>query len=144
MRIFVLLSILLISALAFAEEPQTQTSSQKEETQKKLQDTKHPVLVYPKELLQPLPDMPLPENSKEEFVEVESKANPRIEIELPTVEELLYADRGVLRQAEPFRGADFYSRGGSILTMYGVREPSGQLFNTGIPVVLGDKEDEEE
>jgi len=136
MRIFGLVSILLVAAVAFAEEPQTQTSPNKEET-------KRPVLIYPKELLQPLPDLPLPENIKEEFVEVETKASPLLEIELPTVDEMIQLDRGVLQQAQPFRGPDFYSRGGSILTMYGVREPSGQLFGSGIPVDLGDKEDEE-
>jgi hypothetical protein len=53
-------------------------------------------------------------------------------------------DRGVLQQAQPFRGPDFYSRGGSILTMYGVRRPSGQLFGSGSWLNFGDTEDVED
>jgi hypothetical protein len=141
MRIFFLVAFLLISFAVFGEETQTQETPKKQE---EAQKQKTPVLVYPKELLKPLPDMPIPDDSTKEFVEVERESHPAIEINLPTVEELLYVKRPPMSSYEPMRGQDYYQRGGGILTMYGVREPSGQLFNYSVPTGSAEDEDEDE
>jgi hypothetical protein len=124
---------LLVSTILFSEESQNQEAL-KEKPQKKS------VLVYPKELLKPLPEMDLSElKGANEVVEVESTKYPALNFQLPTLEQRLQIE--TYEWQPPLPGPEFYQRGGGIMALYGVREPSSQLFSA--PISLDAEEESE-
>ena len=134
MRIFMLLLFLLVSTAIFGDEPQSQETPKKEPQKKS-------VLVYPKELLRPLPEVETSDmTGKHEVVEVESTKYPALNIQLPSLEQRLAIETYEWQPPLPY--PEHYQRGGGILPLYGVREPSGQLFSA--PISLDADEEEKE
>lgn len=99
-----------------------------------------PVLVYPKELMDPLPQIQPPDpGKKEEYVEVESQAYPGLNLDLPQLNDLIGIQK--YEVYPPFHSAQYYEKGGNpVLSYFGVTEPSGQLFSTPVPTGSDKKE----
>ena len=133
---FILLVFLLASTAIFGEEPQSQETPKKEPQKKS-------ILVYPKELLRPLPEVDTSDmTGKHEVVEVESTKYPALNIQLPSLEQRLAIETYEWQPPLPY--PEYYQRGGSIPSLYGVREPSGQLFSAPISLDANEEEKEEE
>jgi hypothetical protein len=99
-----------------------------------------PVLVYPKELMDPLPQIQAPDPAKrEEYVEVESQAYPGLNFDLPQLDQMIGIQK--YQVYPPFHSAQYYEMGGNpVLSYYGVTAPSGQLFSTPVPTGSNEKE----
>jgi hypothetical protein len=106
------------------------------------QKNKTPVLVYPKELSDPLPIIQAPDpTKKEEFVVVESETYPGLNLELPQLDEMIQIQKYEIMPA--FHSAQYYEMGGNpVLSYYGILAPSGQLISAPIPVSSEEKEKE--
>jgi hypothetical protein len=127
MRIF----LILLSVLAFAPDLFCEEEQQKDQT---------PVIVYPKELLVPLPVIDVPDpGKKEEFVEVESEAYPGLNFDLPELDQLISI--GKYEKQLVAHGAQYYAEGGNpVLDFYGITYPTSQLFSVPVPTGLEEKE----
>lgn len=125
--------LILLSVIAFAPGIYCEQEQQTKQT---------PVLVYPRELLNPLPVIHAPDpNKKEEFVEVESEAYPGLNLDLPQLDQMIAIEKYEIRPA--FKSAEYYQTGGNpVLSYYGILAPSGQLLS--VPVTGGSTEKEKE
>jgi len=131
MRILlILLLVLAFAPLLYCEQEQ----------QKKQTTVITPVLVYPKELMDPLPQIQPPDPAKkEEYVEVESEAYPGLNFDLPQLDQMIGIQK--YQVYPPFHSAQYYEMGGNpVLSYYGVTAPSGQLFSTPVPTDSSKKE----
>ena len=128
--LLILLLVLAFAPLLYCEEEQ--------QTQQTTVIT--PVLVYPKELMDPLPQIQPPDpGKKEEYVEVESQAYPGLNLDLPQLNDLIGIQK--YEVYPPFHSAQYYEKGGNpVLSYFGVTEPSGQLFSTPVPTGSDKKE----
>jgi hypothetical protein len=131
--------ILLISLLVLAFAPILYCE---QEQQKNQTTVLTPILVYPKELLDPLPQIQAPDPSKkEEYIEVESEAYPGLNLDLPQLNDMIGIQK--YQVYPPFHSAQYYEMGGNpVLSYYGVTTPSGQLFSTPVPTGSEKKEKE--
>jgi hypothetical protein len=122
------LLLILLSVLAFAPVLYCE-----EEQQNKPSTVITPILVYPKELLAPLPIIDPPDpTKKEEYVEVESPAYPGLNFDLPQLDQMIGIQKYQVYPA--FHSAQYYEMGGNpVLSYYGITTPSGQLFSTPVP-----------
>ena len=120
--------LILLLVLAFAPVLYCEEEQQKNQT-----TVLTPVLVYPKELLDPLPIIQPPDpGKKEEYIEVESEAYPGLNLNLPPLDEMIGIQK--YQVYPPFHSAQYYEMGGNpVLSYYGVAAPSGQLFSTPVP-----------
>jgi hypothetical protein len=128
--------LMLLLVLAFApvlyceEEQQTQQTT-----------VVTPVLVYPKELMDPLPQIQPPDPAKkEEYVEVESQAYPGLNIDLPQLDQMI----GLQQKYQVYpahHSAQYYEKGGNpVLDYFGFTAPSGQLFSAPVPTESNEKD----
>lgn len=127
--------LILLSVLAFAPSVYCEEEQQKIQTR-----VVTPVLVYPKELLAPLPVIDPPDpNKKEEYIEVESEAYPGLNFDLPQLDQMISIQK--YQVYPPFYSAQYYEMGGNpVLSYYGIAEPSGQLFSVPVPTESTEKE----
>jgi hypothetical protein len=125
----------LLLVLAFAPILYCEQEQQKIETR-----VVTPVLVYPKELLAPLPIIQPPDpGKKEEYIEVESEAYPGLNFDLPQLDQMMSIQKYQIYP--PFRSAQYYEMGGNpVLSYYGITAPSGQLFSAPVPTESKEKE----
>lgn len=125
------LLLILLSVLAFAPGLYCEQEQQKNQT---------PVLVYPKELLSPLPEIQPPDPAKkEEYIEVESEAYPGLNFDLPQLDQMIGIQKYEIYPA--FKSAQYYEMGGNpVLSYYGVLPPSGQLFSAPVPTGSTEKD----
>lgn len=129
--------ILLISLLVLAFTPLLYCEQEPQKNETKVIT---PVLVYPKELLAPLPIIDPPDPAKkQEYVEVESQAYPGLNFDLPQLDQMIGIQK--YQMYPTFRSPQYYEMGGNpVLSFYGITEPSGQLFSTPVPTGSDNKE----
>jgi hypothetical protein len=129
------LLLILLLVLAFAPILYCEQEQQKIETH-----VVTPGLVYPKELLAPLPIIQPPDpGKKEEYIEVESEAYPGLNFDLPQLDQMMSIQKYQIYP--PFRSAQYYEMGGNpVLSYYGITAPSGQLFSAPVPTESKEKE----
>jgi hypothetical protein len=126
--------LILVLVLAFAPILYCEEEQQKQTT------VITPVLVYPKELMDPLPQIQPPDPAKkEEYIEVESQAYPGLNFDLPQLDQMIGIQK--YRVYPPHHSAQYYEKGGNpVLDYFGVTAPSGQLFSVPVPTDSDQKE----
>jgi hypothetical protein len=127
--------LILLLVVAFAPLLYCEQEQQKNETK-----VITPVLVYPKELLAPLPIIDPPDPSKkEEYVEVESEAYPGLNFDLPQLNDMIGIQKYQIYP--PHHSAQYYEKNGNpVLDYFGFTQPSGQLFSVPVPTESTEKQ----
>lgn len=127
--------LILLLVVAFAPLLYCEQEQQKNETK-----VITPVLVYPKELLAPLPIIDPPDSSKkEEYVEVESEAYPGLNFDLPQLNDMIGIQKYQIYP--PRHSAEYYEKNGNpVLDYFGFTQPSGQLFSVPVPTESTEKQ----